>query len=170
MRKEFDVKANFTVGVFLIAYFLYTVYLLVFQNWADFIPVLIAGVFIYAFFIGFRPYKYIVDRKTLYIKYRLWKTKEIDLMQCETICDPVERFSEVVRRAHAIEIYTTSRKRYPFFPKDRVGFVDAVVRGNKRIHCTVKDYTDVHRQLERQQRKEKRKAEKRAARAKESGK
>lgn len=52
------------------------------------------------------------------------------------------------------------KKRYCCFPKQRVEFVAAVMKENKRIHCTVKAYTDVHRQLEKQQRKEKRKAEK----------
>ncbi len=168
MKKEFIVKANFTVGLFLFVYFLYTAFLFFAKVWQSFFPVLIAGIIFYIYFLGFRPYRYIVDRKTIYIKYRLWKTKEIDLMQCETICDPVERFTEFVRRAHAIEIYTMNRKRHCFFPKDRVGFVEAVVRGNKRIHCTVQDYTDVHRQLARQQRKEQRRAEKRAAREKRS--
>ena len=58
------------------------------------------------------------------------------------------------------------KKRYCCFPKQRVEFVAAVMKENKRIHCTVKAYTDVHRQLEKQQRKEKRKAEKKAAREK----
>lgn len=168
MEKEFTVKTNFAVFVFMIAYLLYTVYLGIMGAMDDFYPVLIAGILIYIFFLGFRPYRYVVDKKTVYKKYRLWKTTEIDLMECETICDPVPKFSELVERPHAIEVYTSKRKRHRFYPKDRVGFVEAVVRGNKRIHCTVQDYTDVHRKLEKKLRKERRKAERQAAMEKES--
>ena len=55
------------------------------------------------------------------------------------------------------------RKDIAFFPKKRVEFVHAVVKANKRIHCTVKEYTDVYRILEKKDRKERRKAEKKAA-------
>lgn len=167
MEKKFNLKLNFTVFLFLTAYLLYTCYLF-FVNNKDAVAVLIGGIIFCVFFVGFRPYQYVVDRKTLTIKYLLWKNKEIDLMECETICDPVERFTEFVRRPHAIEIYTTKRKRYAFFPKERVEFVEAIMRSNKRIHCTVQDYTDVHRKLEKKLRKEKRKAERQAAREKES--
>ena len=167
MEKEFTVKLNFTVCLFLVTYTLYTVYLL-FMKINGSISVLIGGIIFYVFFFGFRPYKYVIDKKTLTIKYRFWKSKEIDLMDCETICDPVERFTEFLRRPHAIEIYDSKRKRHAFFPKERVEFVEAVMRANKRIHCTVQDYTDVHRKLEKKLRKERRKAEKQAAREKES--
>lgn len=168
MKTEFNVKVNFTVFLFLSVYLAYTIFLLITQNMSAFLSVFAVGVVLYVYFLGFRPYKYIVDKKTLYFKYRLRKAKEVPLVECETICDPVERFSEFMNRPHAIEIYTNAKKRYCCFPKDRVGFVEAIVRSNKRIHCTVKDYTDVHRQLERKLRKEKRKAEKKAAKEKES--
>jgi phosphopantetheine adenylyltransferase len=89
-------------------------------------------------------------------------------MDCETICDPVPRASEMFARAHAIEIYTTKKKRHCFFPTERVEFVDAVSKANRRIHVTVQDYTDVHRQLEKRLRKERLKEEKRAKRERES--
>lgn len=168
MEKEFTIKINFAVFVFLIAYTGYAIFLLLLNNIKDFIPICTVGLVLYMVFLGLRPYRYVVDRKTITIKYRLRKNKEIDLMECETICDPVPRFSEMYNRPHAIEIYTTKRKRYCFFPKDRVGFVEAVVRGNKRMHCTVQDYTDFHRQLGKKLRKEKRKAERKAAQEKES--
>ena len=167
MEKKFNIELNFAVFVFLAAYILYTAYLFIMKS-NDAVIVLCGGVIFLLFFYGFRPCQYVVDKKSVTIKYRLWKNKEIDLMECETICDPVERFSEIVRRPHAIEIYTSKRKRYPFFPKERVEFVESVMRANKRIHCTVKDYTDVHRKLEKKLRKEKRKAERQAAQDKES--
>ena len=45
------------------------------------------------------------------------------------------------------------------FPKDRLGFIHAVVKANKRIHCTVQEYTDARRDIERRERKERKKAE-----------
>lgn len=82
-------------------------------------------------------------------------------MTCEIICDPVSRWADIATRPHAIEIYTDARKRYCFFPEKRVDFVGAVLQGNKRISCTVQDYTDFHRQYGKKLRKERRKAEKR---------
>lgn len=166
MEKEFKVKSNLAVMLFLFCYTFYTASVAYMRLWQSFYWLLGAGVVFYIFFIGFRPYKYVVDKKTVIIKYRLRPSKELDLMQCETICDPIPRMTEIVMRSNAIEIYNQTNKRKKFYPRDRVGFVEAVVRANKRIHCTVKDYTDVHRQLERKLRKERRKEEKRAARAK----
>lgn len=167
-RKEFKVKMNTATAIFLIAYALYTIITIFTQNLATIITIFVFGAIIYAFFLGCRPYMYSVEKKTLTIMYRLWKNKEVDLMECETICDPVSRWADLVTRPHAIEIYTNTRKRYCCFPVQRVEFVDAIVKSNKRIHCTVREYTDVHRQLEKRQRKEKRKAERRAAMEKES--
>ena len=73
MEKEFTVKLNFTVCLFLVTYTLYTVYLL-FMKINGAISVLIGGIIFYVFFFGFRPYKYVIDKKTLTIKYRLWKS------------------------------------------------------------------------------------------------
>ena len=57
--------------------------------------------------------------------------------------------ADLVTRPHAIELYTDLKKRYSTFPKDRYEFVDAICESNKRIHCTVEDYTDQHRKIER---------------------
>lgn len=163
MEKEFKFRMNTATIIFLCAYTLYTVYTAVAQPMETFIVILIFGLLCYVFFLGMRPYKYTIDKKTLTIHYPLWKNSHVDLMECETICDPVSRWADIATRPHAIEIYTNTKKRYCCFPKKRVEFVDAVLKGNKRIHCTVKEYTDVHRQLEKKQRKERRKAEKQAA-------
>lgn len=168
MEKEFKVKKNSTVVIFCIVYFVYAAALFVLQNYSDAIVIGCFGIVLLAYFLGFRPYKYTVDRRTAIIYYRLRKNKEIDLMQCETICDPVPRLWELVMRPHAIELYTYVKKRYRFFPKYRVEFIEAILQGNKRIHCTVQDYTDVHRQLGKKLRKERLKAEKAAAREREN--
>ncbi|MEG0367474.1 MAG: hypothetical protein RR585_11610, partial [Coprobacillus sp.] len=161
MEKEFKVRMNTATVVFLLAYTAYMGYTVIMKDWGSFIPVGIAGVIFYIFFLGMRPYKYVVEKKTISKKFYLWKTRTIDVMECETICDPVPRFADLITRPHAIEIYTNVNKRYCYFPKDRVGFVTAVVQSNKRIHCTVKDYTDVHRKIEKKLRKERRKELKR---------
>ena len=176
MEKEFKVKLHTTTVLCLTFFIAYTAYFVFAQSVASsFVQGLIdgsllilisVGWLLYA--VGLTPYKYVVDKKSLYKCYRLRKNVELDLMDCETICDPVPRASEMFARAHAIEIYTTKKKRHCFFPKQRVEFVDAVSKANKRIHVTVQDYTDVHRKLEKRLRKEKLKEERRAKRERES--
>lgn len=159
MKQTFKFRMNTATIIFLIAYTVYVLYMLITMQW-DVLPILIGfGILVYAFFLGCRPYAYDIEKKTITIKYYLWKNKEIDLMRCETMCDPVSRWADIATRPHAIEIYTDTKKRYCFFPKDRLGFIHAVVKANKRIHCTVQEYTDARRDIERRERKERKKAE-----------
>lgn len=154
MKKFFKFRMNTATFLFLLIYVLYTVQLVFTKQWSSLPAVCIFGVLAFVFFLGFRPYGYEVEKRTVTIKYYLWKNKEVDLMQCEIICDPVSRWADIATRPHAIEIYTNTKKRYCFFPKKRVEFVDAIVKENKRIHCTVKEYTDVHRKSEKRRRRE----------------
>ena len=161
--KTFKYRINTATIMFLAALVFYTLFTAFTQ---DLQTVLVIGIFTilcFVVFIGMRPYKYSIEKKELTIHYALWKNSHVDLMHCETICDPVPRWADLVTRPHAIEIYTDTKKRYCFFPKERVEFVHEVVKANKRIHCTVKEYTDVYRILEKKDRKERRKAEKKAA-------
>ena len=161
--KTFKYRINTATIIFLAALVFYTLFIAFTQ---DLQTVLVIGIFTilcFVVFIGMRPYKYSIEKKELTIHYALWKNSHVDLMHCETICDPVPRWADLVTRPHAIEIYTDTKKRYCFFPKERVEFVHEVVKANKRIHCTVKEYTDVYRILEKKDRKERRKAEKKAA-------
>ena len=161
--KTFTYRINTATIIFLAALVFYTLFTAFTQ---DLQTVLVIGIFTilcFVVFIGMRPYKYSIEKKELTIHYALWKNSHVDLMHCETICDPVPRWADLVTRPHAIEIYTDTKKRYCFFPKERVEFVHEVVKANKRIHCTVKEYTDVYRILEKKDRKERRKAEKKAA-------
>ena len=161
--KTFKYRINTATIIFLAALVFYTLFTAFTQ---DLQSVLVIGIFTilcFVVFIGMRPYKYSIEKKELTIHYALWKNSHFDLMHCETICDPVPRWADLVTRPHAIEIYTDTKKRYCFFPKERVEFVHEVVKANKRIHCTVKEYTDVYRILEKKDRKERRKAEKKAA-------
>ena len=168
MKKDFKVKLNMTTLMCLTFFAVYTVYywIAVSLYAASLLIVVTIGWGLYVF--GLTPYKYSVENKTLYKCYRFRKNKELDLMDCETICDAVPRASEMFQRAHAIEIYTSKKKRHCFYPKDRVDFVEAVSKANKRIHVTVQDYTDVHRKLEKRLRKEKIKQERRSKRERES--
>ena len=152
--KEFKVKPNLAVGIWLGALTLVWIYDIVMfvlksLDQQSFIIVSIFLAAMYLYFLGCRPYKYIVDGKTLIFKRRLLPQKEVDLMSCEVICDP-----------HAIELYTDLKKRYSTFPKDRYEFVDAICESNKRIHCTVADYTDQHRKIEKKERRENRRRRK----------
>ena len=164
MEKEFKFRMNTATIIFLAAYTIYIVYTFVTQSTSTFITILVFGILLYIFFLGMRPHKYKIDKKELTICYYLWKNKTIDLMECETVCDPVSRWADIATRPHAIEIYTNTRKRYCCFPKGRVDFVASILKENKRIHCTVKEYTDVHRQMEKKERKERKKALKKGIR------
>lgn len=161
--KNFKVRMNTATLIYLAALAVYTVITIFTKDLSTIITIFIFAVVCYAFFLGCRPHKYSIKNKELTIHYYLWKNSHVDLMHCETICDPVPRWADLVTRPHAIEIYTDTKKRYCFFPKERVEFVHEVVKANKRIHCTVKEYTDVYRILEKKDRKERRKAEKKAA-------
>ena len=121
----------------------------------------IAVMFFY--FLGCRPYEYVIKDKTVISKKRLMSPKEVDLMTCEVICDPVSRMADLVTRPHAIEIYTDTKKRHCYFPADPIAFVGAVVASNKRIHCTVEAYTDIHRSIEKKERKERKRAQRQAS-------
>lgn len=118
MEKEFKARANMASVIFLVAYTAYIGLLLFKNSFESLIPVIVLGILLYIFFLGCRPYKYTVEKKTLTIHYRLWKNKEIDLMTCEIICDPVSRWADIATRPHAIEIYTDARKRYCFSQKN----------------------------------------------------
>lgn len=162
-KKVFKYRINTATIIFLVALVFYNIGL--FFTKRDMNESLIIFVFtilMFVVFIGFRPHKYVVEKKTVSIYYPLWKHKEVNLMDCETICDPVSRWADIATRPHAIELYTDTKKRYCFFPKERVDFVHAIVSSNKRIHCTVKEYTDARRIIEKRERKERKKAEREA--------
>ena len=65
--------------------------------------------------------------------------------------------------AHSYEIYMDDGTRQTVAPKDQMGFVDAVVHSNKRIHCQVEEYNQTHRKWEKKRRKEEKKAKRTAA-------
>lgn len=158
-EQEFKPSSNLTVRLFVIVYWLYAIYILLFDVFfahalSDFYVVGGGGLVISIYMIGFRPYRYIVGNKTVTYRYLIRKNKEINLMNCETIMDPKETFTSVIMRARAIELYDIDQKKFKFFPKDRVGFVDAILKQNRRIHCNVQDYTDSLRELKKRERRQ----------------
>lgn len=112
------------------------------------------GVFVFGYFVGLRPYKYTINRKTLIINKRIGKDKEINLMTCETISNPVPKMTRIITNPHALEIYTEGKKRIVICPKDKMEFISLVVSANKRINVQVKEYAATHRSYEKKRRKE----------------
>lgn len=169
MKNEFKVSPNTAVGVFSIALYgvmVYYIYLFVNKVYT-LQAILVYAIFLILFtffFFGCRPYKYVFEDKRLISKKRLWKDKELDLLRMEVVSDPVSRLADLVTRPHAVEIYGDNKKRHNYFPKteDRAEFTAAILRANKRIHCTVQAYTDQHRSIEKRERKARKKAERAA--------
>lgn len=112
-----------------------------------------------------RPYKYTIDRKNLIIHKHLGKPREINLMTCETISDPIPKLTRLNTNPHGIEIYTEGKKRIPLSPKDRLEFVQAVVIANKRIHVQVEEFAKNHRAFKKQQKKQRKKEMKQDSKA-----
>lgn len=164
MGHEFKRRPNLVVGVFLIAYTGYAIYnffkLFKTQLVSAVAIALVAVVFL-LYFLGCRDVSYTIEKKTITTHRRLLKDKELDLMHCSIISDPVAKLTRWNSMPHAIDIFDDNNKRTTFHPKDRVNFTGAVLRENKRIHCTVKEYTDIYRKVEKRQRKERRRARQR---------
>ncbi|MGN1183317.1 MAG: hypothetical protein ACI4SR_09960 [Faecalibacillus sp.] len=165
-EKEFKVQLNIPAVYFSTFYVLYIAYMIFTKQFADLPVVLIIGILAIGYLFGLRPYKYVVKRKTLEIHKRLGKTKEISLMDCETITDPIAKMTKLITNAHSYEIYMIGGKRITVAPKEQMEFVDAVVHANKRIHCQVEEYNQTHRKWEKKRRKEEKRAQKSARRNK----
>ncbi|WP_164120885.1 hypothetical protein [Sharpea azabuensis] len=166
MEKEFKVRPNYAVGVFNAA----VVIMLIF-NLSSFIngQLTLASFMFYVvftavltfYFVGCRPVKYTVKDKEVIMHRRLIPDKKVDLIHAEVIADPVSKMSDIVTRPHGIELYMDDKACIKFFPMDAAAFTGAILGENKRIHCTVKAYTDMHRKIEKRERKQRRKEERR---------
>lgn len=162
-ENEFKVQLNLPAAYFSVFYVIYVVYMIVSGNFSDLPAIIVLGVVAVGYLFGYRPYKYVVKRRTLEIHRRIGKTKEINLMNCETITDPIAKMTKIITNAHSYEIYMDDGTRQTVAPKDQMGFVDAVVHSNKRIHCQVEEYNQTHRKWEKKRRKEEKKAKRTAA-------
>ena len=143
-EKEFKVQLNLPAAYFSVFYVIYVVYMIVSGNFSDLPAIIVLGVVAVGYLFGYRPYKYVVKRRTLEIHRRIGKTK-------------------IITNAHSYEIYMDDGTRQTVAPKDQMGFVDAVVHSNKRIHCQVEEYNQTHRKWEKKRRKEEKKAKRTAA-------
>lgn len=75
-------------------------------------------------------------------------------MNCETICDPVPKMTKIIIDPRALEIYIEGGKRVVVHPKDAIGFCEALIKANKRIHCQVRSYDKTHRKMEKKRKRE----------------
>ena len=168
MKKiEFKRALNPAILYFEIFYIIYVVVEFIFGNLMSAIIVAIFGIAIVVYFNLFCPYKYTIERKNLIINRRLGKDKEINLLTCETICDPVPKMTKIITSPRALEIYTGNKKRIVVTPRDRMKFIEEVVRVNKRIHVQNKEYAATHHSYEKK-RKRRLKEEAQAARKQET--
>lgn len=163
-EKEFKVQLNMPAAYFSVFYCIYVAYMLLTRQYSDLPVVVVVGILAIGYLFGLRPYKYVVTRKALEIHKRLGKTKTINLMDCETITDPIAKMTKLITNAHSYEIYMIGGKRQTVAPKNQMEFVDAIVHANKRIHCQVEEYNQTHRKWEKKRRREERKANKKVNR------
>lgn len=154
MRKiEFKKALNPAILYFEIFYLVYVVIEFIFGNLSNAIVIAVFGVVIVVYFNLFRPYKYTIERKNLIINRRIGKDTEINLLTCETICDPVPKMTKIITSPRALEIYTGSKKRIVVTPQDRMKFIEEVVRVNKRIHVQNKEYAATHHAYEKKRKR-----------------
>ncbi len=150
---EFKKARNDAEIYFIVFYIIYMGILIFQQHYNELIVVAIAGIIIIGYLLLFRPYKYSISRKELVIHKRLGKNKEIQILKCETICDPVPKMTKIITQARALELYTEGNKRIVIVPSNRVDFVGAIHMANKRIHIQVKDYAANRKVFEKKIRK-----------------
>jgi len=155
--KKYKVNTNPAILYFEVFYVVYIGWMLIDRNYQEAFVSSVVAIFIFSYLLLLRPYMYSIDRKTLTIHKRIGKGKELNLMKCETICDPVAKMTRLITNPHAIEIYTEGKKRYVLSPKERLGFVRAVAVANKRIHVQVKDYAKTYKAVEREKKARKKK-------------
>lgn len=115
--------------------------------------VFLVGLLIFGYIHLIVPTHYSITRKTLVIHKKLGTDKEVNLMTCQTICDPVIKLTKLVTNPHALELYTESKERITINPKLRLQFVDDVISINKRIHPQVKEFALNRKGSEKKNRK-----------------
>ncbi|MBM6930925.1 hypothetical protein H5999_07655 [[Clostridium] spiroforme] len=163
-EKEFRVQLNIPAVYFTVFYCIYLLYMLLTRQFQDLPVVAVVGVLAVGYLFGLRPYKYVVTKRSLEVHKRIGKTKVINLMDCETITDPIAKMTKLITNAHSYEIYMIGGKRITVAPKMQMEFVNAILHANKRIHCQVEEYNQTHRKWEKKRRREERKANKKANR------
>jgi len=105
-EKEFKVQLNLPAVYFSVFYAIYVVYMIVSRNFSDLPAVVALGVVAIGYLFGYRPYKYVVKRRTLEIHRRIGKTKEMLLdITSDGVIDESEKpeLDEVVKNLEEVE-------------------------------------------------------------------
>lgn len=152
--KEFKRQINTALIYFSVFYVIYSLLMLYYLNFQAFLVIACVGIIVFGYIYFVRPYKYVVKRRTLEICRRFGKNKRINVMNCETICDPVPKMTKIIIDPRALEIYIEGGKRVVVHPKDAIGFCEALIKANKRIHCQVRSYDKTHRKMEKKRKRE----------------
>lgn len=152
-KSEFKIRMNPAILYFEIFYIVAIVMQIFDKEFSGAIATAVVGLLIFAYLNLWRPYKYTIERRTLILNRRIGKNKEVNLMTCETICDPVPKMTKIITNPRALEIYAEGKSRLVVTPKERIEFIEAVVATNKRIHVQCKEYAATHRSYEKKRRK-----------------
>lgn len=152
--KEFKRRISTALIYFTVFYVIYSFLMLYYQNFQAFLVIVCVGLIIFGCICLVCPYKYVLKRRTLEICKRFGKNKEINVMNCETICDPLPKMTKIITDPRALEIYLEGGKRIVIHPKDVIGFCEALIKANKRIHCQVQSYDKTHRKTEKKRKRE----------------
>ena len=163
MKQDFKVKLHAALTVFVPAYFVYLFLMLVFDGaeMQAIISVSVLGVALLLWVVGWRPYKYEIERRELTIKRRLFKDKTYNIVDFELITDPEPNMRNFFKRSDLIYIYyDNGNEKIGVYPLDRVGFVAAILRANKRITCNVSEYNDTHKASKKRRKRDRRNARK----------
>ena len=158
-EKVFDKKVSTALIYFTVFYVIYVLLMLYHQNFQAFAVIVLAGAIIFGYIYFMRPYKYVIKRRTLKICKRIGRDKEINIMNCETVCDPIPKMTKIIIDPKALELYLEGGKRIVIYPKDIMGICEALIKVNKRMHCQVKLYNE-HHKVEKKRRRETKKLSK----------
>lgn len=159
-RKEFKKQLNIPTAYFSIFYIGYAIVCLVRQNYTSFLAIFGVGIFVFGYLYGIRPYKYTIEKRTLIINRRILKNKEYNVMEIDTISNPIPKMTKIITNPRSYEIYLMNGKRLTVAPKNQMEFVEAIIKANKRIHCQVKEYNETHRKVEKRRRRENKREDK----------
>ena len=69
------------------------------------------------------------------------------------IPDDLPKMTKLITNPRALEIYAENKKRFVVTPKDRMGFIEAIVAANKRIHVQCTEYAATHRSYEKKRKR-----------------
>lgn len=160
-KLTFKKQLNGPLTFFTVFYAIYFGIQIYDKNYQAALVILGLAVLVYFYFLCWRPSGYEIEKKTLTLKRRLLKDKEINIMEMETITNPIPKMSKIIANSHSYEIYMNGGDRITVAPQQdrQLEFVDAIMHANKRIHCQVKEYNESHRVSQKKRRRNRDKEE-----------